>query len=180
NDNPYIRAFIKQVGGSYTRYDINNKTYLEQGYGTNPDVYAVIKQMSDKTTSIPWSVKKVKDKTAKRQLDRFNSTTKHNHTPQQFIKNKLLKAAAFEEKEMDFPMERPNVLQTWSEIKGLFETFLSTTGNVFFYMTTPEGGPNKGEPNNLYVLPSHQMQIVVKKDIDMLGVESPISHYMLI
>ncbi len=180
NDNPYIRAFIKQVGGSYTRYDINNKTYLEQGYGKNPDVYAVIKQQSDKGTSIPWCVKKIKNKPAKRRLDMFRQTTKHNYTPQQHIKNRLLKAAAFEEEELDFPMERPNVLQTWSQIKGLYYTFMSTTGNFFYYTTSPEGGKNAGEPTNYYVLPSHQMQIVVKDNIDMLGVESPISHYLLI
>ena len=179
-NNPYLDAFLKQIGGSYTKYDTNNKTYLEQGFGKNPDVYAVIKQMSDKTSSIPWSVKRVKDEQAKTRLDRFRHTTKYNHTPQQYIKSKGLKAAAFEEKELEFPMERPNIMQTWADIKALYETFLSATGNVFFYMSSPENGINAGEPTNLYVLPSHMMQIIVKDNIDMQGVENPISHYLLI
>lgn len=85
------------------------------------------------------------------------------------------------EDEKDFPMPRPNQLQTWSEIKSLSKVFLKTTGNIFFYKQSTKDGANAGVPQNLYVLPSHLMKIVLKQDIDIRdNEESPISHYMLI
>ena len=85
------------------------------------------------------------------------------------------------EDEMDFPMERPNSMQTWAQVRYLQKQFLKSTGNIFLYAPSPVGGLNKGMPNALYVLPSHMMKIVAKKDVDIRDFEeSPISHYMLI
>ena len=85
------------------------------------------------------------------------------------------------EDEKDFPLERPNPMQTWTQIKYLEKQFLKTTGNVFRYAPSATDGLNKGVPKALWILPSHMMKIVIKKDFDLNNYEeSPISHYMLI
>ena len=61
----------------------------------------------------------------------------------------------------------------------LYEVFIKSTGNVYIYLLSPDNGLNKGEPMAWYLLPSHLMQIVVKKDVDYNGIDSPISHYIL-
>lgn len=179
-ENLFYDAFFKQIGGQYTKYDENRKTYLDKGYGYNPDVYSVIKQQADKHASIPWVIKTVKDEKAKSQLDRIRLSTKGNATPQQKFNIKLLETKAFEEKELDFPLERPNELQSWHELKELEKVFLKSTGNLFYYLLKPENGSNSGVPFQVYILPSHLMKIVLKSEVDLLGVESPISHYMLV
>jgi phage portal protein BeeE len=81
----------------------------------------------------------------------------------------------------EFPLERPNILQTWEEVKSLQKMFLKTTGNIFLYVPKPEEGANKGVPNSLWVLPSHLIKIVLKDNVDItLGGENPIKSYMLI
>jgi len=47
-------------------------------------------------------------------------------------------------------------------------------------MVKPEEGVNKGEPREVYILPSHLMKIVIKEDADILEGENIIDHYMLI
>ena len=51
--NAYNRAAYEFLGGQDANYDHNRSTYLNKGYGTNPDVYAVIMQQADKENSIP-------------------------------------------------------------------------------------------------------------------------------
>jgi len=176
----FREAFVKRVGGGFTQYDSNAKTYLEKGYGANSDVYAAIQQMTVKTSSIPYSVKKIEDKGSKAKLDRLNVATKSNLSPQQEIKKLLLQKKAFKDEELSFPLEKPNELQTWTEILSLYKTFLKTTGNVFFYVVSPKDGINKGVPKKLYVLPSHLMQIVLKEGTNIVDDENPIDHYILI
>ena len=177
--NKYAEAFFKLLGSGYTSYDDDAKTYLEDGYGINPDVYAVIQQMSTKTVSIPYYVKIVKDEQAKSQLSRLRQSTKQNYTPRQYIKSKSLETKAFEEKELPFPLDRPNPTQTWGDIFALYKTFLRTTGNFYLYMVSPLDGVNKGNPMQCYVLPSHMIQIVLKSDVDFMGDVSPIDYYIL-
>lgn len=178
--NKYAEAFFGWLGGGFTQYDEDSTTYLEEGYGSNPDVFAVVQQQSTKTMSIPYAIKRVKDKEGKSKLDQFRLATKQKYTSRQYIKSKVLETKAFEEKELAFPMEQPNATQTWCDIWALYKTFLATTGNFYLYMLSPEEGVNKGVPIQCYVLPSNLMQIVLKKDADLLSIESPVSHYILI
>lgn len=175
--NKFNQAFYGTVGGHYTQYDTSGQTYLEEGLLKNPIVSAIVGQRADKAKQIPSYVKKIKNKNAKRRLDRFNQSTKWFPTNQQFIKSLELKNKAFEEEFMDFPMEKPNELQTWGEIDALYETFMATTGNYYEYHLK---GDLSSEPVAVYPLPSHLMKIVLKPNASMLGVESPIDYYMMI
>lgn len=177
--NKFNEAFTWSAGGGYTQYDPEKATYIDQGYNVNPLVYAPISKMSTKTASIPYYIKKIDDKQAFSKLTRLRSATKMNLTYPQKVNLASLDTKAFEKEEMSFPLERPNPNQSWREFFALYKTFLKTTGDVFWFDLAPEDGANKGTPIASYLLPSHQIQIVLKPDADMLGIESPIKSYIL-
>jgi len=99
---------------------------------------------------------------------------------QQKAREMILSNKAFQNGEMDFPLDQPNPNQSWIEFVQLYKTFIRSTGNAYFYMLRVEEGQNAGKPMAIYCLPSHLMQIVLKKNANLLMLENPISHYMLI
>lgn len=179
-DNDFNKAFYQLLGGGYTKYDSNNKTYLEKGYNTNPDVYAIINKQAVKTVSVPYSVKQIEDKKSYSKLNQLELATKGSLNLSQFIQKVNLQRKAYSEEEMNFPLEQPNPNQTWADIFGLYKTYMKITGNCYIYLMSPEEGMNAGIPIQVYVLPAHLIEIVLKKDASMLTVESPIDHYVLI
>lgn len=177
--NAFNQAFFQLLGGATTKYDQNNVTYLEKGYNINPDVYSIINKQSLKTVSVPYAIKKVKDKKSHYELKQLNEATKGSVSFNQFVKQIKLQAKAYSDETLPFPLEQPNPTQTWSDIWALYKTYMKVTGNCYIYFVTPEDGMNKGVPLLVYVLPAHMTEIVLKSNADMLSVESPISHYML-
>lgn len=173
--NAFNQAFFATVGESYTKYPTNNVTYLEMGFLRNPIVYSVVRSRADKAKSIPFNIKRVEDQSAKKKLDRLKQSTKGVYG-NQVVKALSLEKKAFGEDYLDFPLPRPNELQTWADIISLYETFMCVTGNFYLYMLK---GDFSREPIQYYVLPSHLMQIVVKGGASMLGTESPVKGYML-
>jgi HK97 family phage portal protein len=169
--NTFNQAFFQSVGAGYTHYDINGKSYLEKGYNLNPDVFACINKATVKTVSVPYCIKEIDDKESYKRLNQFELSAKS--------RDKLL-SKAYKDKELIFPLEQPNMTQTWADIIGLFKTYIKLTGNYYLYILSPKDGANKGVPLQVYVLPSHLIEIVLKEKSNMLGVESPIDHYMLI
>ena len=179
NYNKYNNAFFWGLGGGYTNYDNNNVDYLENGYNINPIVYSVINQQASKTASIPYAIHEIKDEKARNELDLLQKATNDNLTAQQQIKKAILKNKAYSSEYMTMPLDEPNATQSWYEFHALYKTFLKLTGNVYIYMLRPKDGINKGTPIALYLLPSHLMQIVLKDNVTLLGVDSPVSHYIL-
>ena len=180
NKNKYFESFFKWVGQSGTSYDAKGKTYIEEGFNINPIVYSVISQMATKTSTVPYSIKKIADKSQKSKRDLLIKATGYNLTPQQEIKRIILEQKAFDDDSLVMPLDRPNVLQTWVEFFELYKTFLKLTGDVFIYKQSPAEGMNKNQPLAIYILPSHLMNIVLKENANLLSTESPIAGYKLI
>ena len=178
--NAFNKAFYELIGIGYVKYDTNNVTYLEKGYNYNPDVFAIINKQVLKTISIPYAIKEIEDKEAYRKLVQLNLTTKGDFNISQRLKCFNLMSKAYKSTDVVFPLENPNPNQTWSDIIGLFKTYMKITGNFYQYNMSPEDGVNKGIPKLVYALPSHLMQIVLKKDANLLIDENPIDYYMLI
>lgn len=178
--NAFNRAFYQLLGGASTKYDQNNKTYLEKGYNINPDVYSIINKQSLKTVSVPYSIKKVSDKKSYYDLKQLNQATNGTLSLNQFVKQIKLQRKAYSDETLPFPLDQPNPTQTWADIFALYKTYMKVTGNCYIYFVNPEDGMNKGVPLLVYVLPSHLIEIVLKGNADMLSIESPISHYILI
>jgi len=177
--NLFNEAFYKMIGGRDAQYDYNNKTYLEKGYGINPVIFSVIDQRCTKIKQVPLIVKKVKNKKQFNKYLSLKTATKGNYSIHQLANKSKLQSESLEE-EIEFPLSRPNALQSWSDVFALSEIYLPTTGNVYWYVQSPEDGMNKDVPMNLYVLPSHLIKIVLKSTNDILREENPIEKFMLI
>lgn len=178
--NDYNAQSYHFLKGMSAQYDYNNKTYINQGYGFNPDVYAVIQQMTDKAVSVPYVIREVDEEQSFQKLKDLKKSTKGDLSISQRLQEIKLRATAFNEEDKPFPLEKPNPLQTWNDIFKLDKIYLRTTGNAYWLMISPEDGRNKDVPTMVYSLPAHLMKIVLKKDADLLYDENPISHYMLI
>jgi HK97 family phage portal protein len=167
-------------GTKYTTNDDNDlKKYVDLAYNINPDVYSVVSQISNKLISVPYGIKEIEDKNAKNKLNKLLTSTKYSLNHVQRIKALKLELKAMSDDEFDMPLEKPNTQQSWDEFFKLSEIFLKLTGNVYWYITSPEDGMNKGVPSELYVLPSHLIEIVLKDEFNLLSKENPIDHYLL-
>ena len=183
NDSTYNKfndAFLYTAGGGYSAYDTDGKSYLDNGYNVNPIVYSIINQQSVKTASIPYTINKIEDDKAKNQLDVLIKATGNELSVQQQVRKTILQNKAFNGDDLGMPLDRPNPNQNWSEFHSLYKTFIKLTGNVYIYMLMPEEGMNAGVPIAIYLLPSHNVEIIVKDNTSLLGVESPVKGYMLI
>jgi len=177
--NAFNKSFYEFLGGQDAEYDHKRTTYLEKGYGLNPDVYAVISQQAEKINSIPYYINKVKDKKSKYKLKQLQNATNGNLSLPQIKRQIELKAKAFDNNDLPMPLENPNPNQTWGEIFALYQVFMQSTGNFYLYMVKPEDGVNAGVPSQVYVLPSHLIKIVIKENADLIENENVIDHYML-
>ena len=173
--NKVYDALLKW-GFKFTQYDNNAKTYITKGYNVNPDVYAVITQKANEVTRIPYFIKKVKNEQAK---ERWNQL-RQKYSPEIYLKKVILESKAFDvDDEIKLPLDKPNILQSWREMFALYETFMDLTGNAYFYLLAPEEGMNAGTPIQIYLLPAHLIQIVLKEDVDMMGMDNPVKSYIL-
>jgi HK97 family phage portal protein len=178
-ENKFNESFFWGSNG-YTENDDNDlKRYIDLAYNINPDVFSVINQIANKLVSIPYYIKEVKDTASNVKLKSFMKSTNYDPSFTQRIKANKLEMKALSEDEYSMPFDKPNPSQDWLEFFKLSETFLKTTGNVYWYKLMPDEGMNAGEPIQLYCLPSHLMEIVLKDNANMLSVDTPISHYIL-
>ena len=170
--------FFGSLGGEVLDDDLNKKRYIDYAYNINPDVYSVVNQIANKFTSIPYVIRRIEDEQAQKSLNRINRTTKYDYSLPQEVRVRQLKELAFKDGSFDLPLETPNPNQTWDEFWMLSETFLNTTGNVYWYVMKPELRPN-AEPTAIYVLPSHLVQIVIKHNVSFQSIENPVDYYIL-
>jgi HK97 family phage portal protein len=176
--NKFNQAFF--WGTKYTTNDDTDlKKYVDLAYNINPDVYTIVSQKSNKLISIPYSLKKIEDKQSKRKLDNIYKSTKYNLNTVQRIKALKLELKAMSSDEFEMPLDKPNANMSWDMFWKLSEIFLDLTGNVYWYMISPEDGMNKGVPQEIYVLPSHLIEIVLKDNVNLLSSENPIDYYIL-
>jgi HK97 family phage portal protein len=174
NDKDLSNALFGMMGGKFSAYDNKKTTILEKGYGINPDVFAIVNKSALKAVSIPYEIKKVKDKKSLKKLKSFEIEL----SPIQLLRKQIIESEAYENDTLEFPMEQPNPLQTWSDIFSLYKTYIDVVGDFYLYMICPEDGTNKGVPKQCYALPADKMQIVLKKDVDLMSDESPIDYYL--
>lgn len=178
-ENTFNRAFYEFMGGQGATYDYRDRDYIEKGYNINPDIFAIVSQQYEKLKSVPFQILKVNDENAREKLRQMEIATKGDMSLNQMLEKLRLKKDAFNPDDIPMPLLRPNPDQTWSDIWGLYELFMQITGNFYLYMPSPTEGANAGVPTQAIVLPSHMMQIVIKKDADMMDDESIIDHYVL-
>jgi hypothetical protein len=176
NKNLFNEAIYKLVGGITNTYNFNLETLLVKGYGENPDVNAIVNQQASKTSAVPYCIKVIDDKDAYKKIKSYPTNT--TYLQQKEIKKLSLKAYETDS-ELPFPLEKPNPNQTWNDIWFLYKLYLKVCGNVYFYKMSPTDGVNAGQPMQLYILPAHWVEIVLKPNANMMSVENPIDYYIL-
>jgi len=176
NKNLFNQAIYKLVGGNTMTYNKTLETLLVEGYGNNPDVNSIVNQQASKTTAVPYCIKKVDDKDAYKKIKSYPNNISFQ---QKQAINKLKRKAFETDTEQPMPLERPNVNQSWKDIFFLYKLYLKVCGNVYLYKQTVSDGVNAGKPLQLYILPSHWMQIVLKKGASLLSVENPVDYYIM-
>jgi hypothetical protein len=172
NKNLFNEAIYRLVGGQTNTYNQSLEVLLNRGYGENPDVNAMVNQMASKSTVVPYYIKNIEDEEIYKQIKRFPIDT----TLQQKQTIKKLKAKAYDtDSEMPMPLLVPNPTQTWNDILFLYKVYLKVCGNVYLYKVMSE----MGKPLQLYMLPAHWMQIVLKSNANVLSSESPVDYYIM-
>lgn len=175
NKNYFNEALYRQVGGITTTYNRTLDVLIEKGYGENPDVNAIVNQMASKTTAVPYIIKPIKDDESYNKKKRLPIELSYIQKKQY----KLLNKQAHKDIEQPMPLLRPNPNQTWDDILFLYKVYLKVCGNVYLYKLSPQDGVNAGQPLQLYILPSHWVQIVLKSNASALGTENPVDYYIL-
>jgi hypothetical protein len=173
--NHFNEALYKTVGGLTTSYNPSLETLIVKGYGENPDVNAIVNQMASKSISVPYIVKPISDN------DAYIKSKRLPYDLSYLQKKKYLnlKSSAHTDKEQKMPIDRPNPNQSWDDIIFLYKVYLKVCGNVYIYKMMPSDGMNAGVPLQLYILPSHWVQIVLKSNASALSTENPIDYFIL-
>lgn len=176
NKNLFNESLYKWLGGNTSNYNRSLETLITKGYGENPDVNAIVNQQASKTTAVPYCIKEIEDAKAYQKIKKYPN----NPTFQQKLAISKLKQKAYKtDSELPMPIERPNPNQKWNDIFFLYKVYLKVCGNVYLYKQTVSEGANAGKPLQLYILPSHWMQIVLKQNSSLMSVENPIDYYIM-
>lgn len=166
--NKYNKNAFFQLGSISVPFDFNNSWAIETALSKNPDVFAIVSQMARKGASVPFYIKKVKDK---KELNRFSQNRGYLTKAHLLSKNK-----AFNSDYLELPLENPNPLYDWKHFIQLYMYYFNTTGNVFIYKHLNE----IDEVVGMYVLPSHLMKIYLQDDTHNFSSESPVLGYEMI
>ena len=178
-NNAFNQWAYQWLGAFGIQYDNKSSTYLDKGYKINPIIFSIVDQMCNKSKAVPYYIKKVKDQKAYGKIKAIEKATNGNYNIKQLRDLSDYQTKAYVDIEQDFPLAEPNPNQTWADIIALYVLFFEMTGNFYLYKLSPIDGNNAGIPIAVYVLPSHKIEIVLKKGADINGLDNPIDYYKM-
>jgi HK97 family phage portal protein len=173
NEN-YNRAIYNYLGNSILWNPENDDNYINEGYRKNATVYSLINIITKAAATIPFKIyEKVNDN--KYKSYKAMSTGVADHSV--MYKANMLKSHALVE--VDIPelqklMDRPNPAQSYASWITELVAFGKLTGNRYVYGLGPETGGNQGRYTEMYVMPSHIVEISTggfMKPIDFYTIE---------
>jgi len=151
----------------------NDETYIDKGYRYNPTIYSIINLISKTASNVPiciYAVEKEND------LARYKAMTQGGIDSSILFKTERIKKNALIEindTELHELLKRPNPSQSYVSFIQELIAFDRLTGNGYIYGIGPETGSNGGKYKELYVLPSH------KVEIHSGGIFEPVKEYSL-
>ena len=134
----------------------NIENYVKDGYLFNPIVYSVVSMIAQQASQIPWSVYSIKNKKA---LSLYKSASP-DLAP---FKKAMIKTKALQElpdHELNGLLEKPNVLQSWTEFIEQVIGFKLVCGNSYIHCIGPTGGVNAGTIREMWTVPAQIVTIV--------------------
>lgn len=141
----FYKGMYQYIGYNSPAFiDQNSEAYINHGFAKNADVFAIINYIIKRIATIPWK------------LYTYNQSGELTE-----VKNHKL---------IDL-IEKPNEMMGQSFfMQSLFVNKL-VTGNAFIYLPKLENGANKGQSEEMWVMPSTKIEIVSN------GFAKPVDHY---
>lgn len=161
------------VGNMASYLTDNYTSYVNKGYAYNSDVYSIVSMINEKIASCPILLYEVKDEKG---FEKYKSLIK-GATPESFGKAQQLRAKSLNQiqgghKVTDL-INKPNDHQDrFSFIENL-TGYYNLSGNSYGFGIGPEGGPDAGKFDQIYVVPSGMVNPV------MGDFYNPVKHYDL-
>lgn len=131
--NKLNQAVYSFFSGFFYTLTTNKKTYVDEGYRKNLDVYSIVKLIASKSADAKFTGVK------------YEGNEQKDLPPTDYI-NKILK--------------RPNPTERQQQFVEEAITWLMLTGDIYIYKLRYISGPDKGKVNQLYLLPSQYVQII--------------------
>jgi HK97 family phage portal protein len=162
NSTPLTLPFL---GSSVNWLSDNSQGYITSGYAGNPIVYSIVKQITDRISSVPFYLYQVQDDKKLKRYKALNLSNNLISTDAIITKSQSLKEV--ESHKINDLLEQPNELQSWSEFVKAAMGYKLITGNAYLYGAAPDLGQNKGKVISMSVLPSQLMNIVSKNSAEV-------------
>lgn len=145
----------------------DQESMITKGFMYNPDVYAIISYITSLASQIPWVLYEVKNE---KWLNRYKNLDPLDTIKANLYERKGLDDLGDKNRVMDI-WKRPNSLQGQAEFVEQLLGYRLAIGEAFVVGAGPESGPNKGQYQELDVLPSHLI------DIKYGNAQEPVAHY---
>ena len=155
----YNKAIYNYLGESILWNSATDDTYIDKGYRTNSTVYSIVNLIAKAATTIPFQVYEVVNEN---DLKRYKALTSGDFTGSSLHTAKILQKHSLvelEHTEIHELLKRPNPAQSFNSFLTELIAFGKLTGNRYIYGISPDTGYNSEKFQELYVLPSHKMQI---------------------
>ena len=135
---PIVYPLIGNGGVQW--YNDNPTQYITNGYTSNPIIYSIVKQISDKIAAVPFYLYTV-EKDKQKDFKRYKSFSTSNN----LMSVEAFKCKSSSMKEVDSHvimniLEQPNPLQGWSDFVKEVVGYKLVTGNAYLYGAKPEFG----------------------------------------
>ena len=140
-------------------YDNATKTYIDKGYQGNAMVYSIITKLAEKRKEAHLQVFKKRNE----QKSQYKKL-KHSSNI-----NSIVKSRVFKKKDLEYVgsndefaklVSKPNPRQTTAEFIEDCSKWWDISGEIFIYGVRPENGRNQGKVIEMYVMPSHLIEII--------------------
>ena len=169
----FNRAIYNYLGDTLVWNPENDDTYINKGYRYNATVYSIINLITKSAAVIPFSVYEVK---SENELKRYKAMTSGSYNDTVMHKSSLMRKSALielDDTELHELLNRPNPAQSYNSWIQEVIAFGKLTGNRYIYGIGPETGAKKDKYNELYVLPSQNVEI------HSGGIMQPVKEYTL-
>ena len=169
----FNKAIFNYLGNSILWNPDNDETYVNKGYRQNTTIYSIVNLIAKTASTIPFNVYEVK---SENDLKRYKSITSGLANGTSMHKAEILRKHSLEElhdTELHELLSRPNPAQSYSSWIQEIIAFGKLTGNRYIYGIKPESGPNQSKFQELYVLPSQNVEI------NSGGIFEPVKSYTL-
>lgn len=149
-------AIFQSVGQNQPIFmDQKLDAFIKEGYQGNADVFSVIDRIGKTASTINWTMSEVVDQKA---LIAYKSMGDHDPIRAEAYKTKALKE--IDSHEVLDLLKKPNPTQGYTEFINAFIGFKLTTGNGLINGVAPDFGRNKGLFQELWVMPSHLIDVI--------------------